>query len=93
MNQEVTSWQDTQKLLAFIVVIGFFALTFLWLFYPPKGDAGAMAVLNILIGADAAMAGTVIGFYFGSSRSAANKDETIKQLSLTPPTPPTPPKV
>jgi len=86
MNGEpTTSWQDTQKLLAFIVVVGFLGVVFLWFFDPPKGDNAELAVLNTLTGALGGFTGMIVTYYFGSSRSAANKDETLKQIALAAP--------
>lgn len=95
MNENVTSWQDTQKLLAFIIVGGFLTAVFLWMFLPPHGSESQVAVLNTLVGVLGGFAGTVVTFYFGNSRSNANKDETIKQIALgptPPPQTPSPPK-
>jgi hypothetical protein len=77
MNPSTTSWNDTQKLLAFIIVIAFVLVIFAWMFFPPKADQGTIAVLNMLIGALVGLAGTVATFYFGSSRGERMKDATI----------------
>jgi len=82
---DTTSWQDTQKLLAFIVVVGFLAVVFVWLFHPPAGDNSELAVLNTLIGSLGGFTAMIVTYYFGSSRSAANKDETLKQIALSAP--------
>lgn len=86
MNNPTTSWNDTQKLLAFVIVVALVAVIFVWMFFPPKGDAAAMAALQILTGALVASSGQVISFYFGNSRSSVAKDQTIATLSATPPT-------
>lgn len=86
MNNPTTSWNDTQKLLAFVIVIATVVVIFVWMFFPPKGDAGAMAALQILTGALVASMGQVVSFYFGNSRSSVAKDQTIATLSSTPPT-------
>ena len=79
-----TSWNDTQKLLAFVIVISTVIVIFVWMFFPPKGDAGAMAALQILTGALVASMGQVVSFYFGNSRASAAKDQTIATLSGAP---------
>lgn len=88
MNGTTTSWNDTQKILAFVIVIAFIVVILLWMFFPPGGTQGTLAVLNTLVGALVGMAGMVGTFYFGSSRGERNKDNTIVSLSQTPPAPP-----
>ena len=81
MNNTTTSWNDTQKLLAFIVVVAFIVIIMIWMFHPPATDAAATGVLNTLVGTLGGFAGMVVTFYFGSSRSAASKDSTIAALA------------
>ena len=83
--QQTTSWADTQKLLAFVIVIAFIVVIFTWMFFAPKSDAAATAVLNTLVGTLGGYAGMVVTWYFGSSRSSANKDQTIAALSAPQP--------
>ena len=79
--QQTTSWADTQKLLAFVIVVAFIVVIFTWMFFAPKADAAATAVLNTLVGTLGGYAGMVVTWYFGSSRASANKDATIAALS------------
>ncbi len=72
-----TSWNDTQKLLAFIVVCAFIIVIYIWMFHPPQTDAAATGVLNTLVGTLGGFAGMVVTFYFGSSRGERTKDTTI----------------
>ena len=81
MNPTTTSWSDTQKLLAFIVVIAFILVIFVWIFFPPKSDQATITVLNMMIGALVGLAGTVVTFYFGSSRGERTKDGTIGTIA------------
>ena len=74
MNGQTTSWNDTQKLLAFIVVVAFIAVILLWMFFPPHSDQASLSVLNMLVGALVGMASMVATFYFGSSRGERTKD-------------------
>ena len=83
--QQTTSWADTQKLLAFVIVVAFIVVIFTWMFFAPKSDAAATAVLNTLVGTLGGYAGMVVTWYFGSSRSSANKDQTIAALSAPQP--------
>jgi hypothetical protein len=75
------SWNDTQRLLAFIIVVAFIIVIVIWLFHAPTGDAGSNAVLNMLMGSLAAMAGGVVTFYFGSSKGSKDKDDTISSIA------------
>jgi hypothetical protein len=81
MNNTTTSWNDTQKLLAFIIVAAFILIIIGWLFFPPKIDAPSTAVLNTLVGTLGGFTGMVVTFYFGSSRSSTAKDSTIAALT------------
>ena len=83
--QQTTSWSDTQKILAFVLVVAFIVVIFVWMAVPPKADAGAVAVLNTLVGTLGSFAGMVVTFYFGSSRTSATKDQTIAALTTSPP--------
>lgn len=79
--QTTESWNDTQRLLAFIVVVALIIEILIWMFHPPVGDAGAMAVLNMLLGAHVGYVGAVITFYFGSSKGSKDKDDTISSIA------------
>jgi len=80
MQPITTPWSDTQKILALFLCIAFVVVIFVWMFFPPRSDQGATAVLNTLVGALSGFVGMVITFYFGSSRNANTKDNTIAQL-------------
>lgn len=71
-------WSDTQKMLALSVVGAFIITITLWMFFPPKGDPGSIAVLNTLVGALGSGFGMVLTYFFGSSKSSSDKDQTIK---------------
>lgn len=84
-----TSWNDTQKLLAFLIVGALVLVIFVMMFFPPKGDQAAIAVFTTLVGALVANAGGIVQFYFGNSRSATAKDATIATaLAQQSPNPP-----
>jgi len=96
MNQTTTTpWSDTQKILAVVLVGAFITIIVVWMFYPPHTDAASTAVLNTLVGTLGGMTTMVVSFYFGSSRNANTKDNTIAALvapdNAPPPTPPTVP--
>ena len=84
MPQEVTSWSDTQKLLAFILVAAFIIIILIWMVHPPDTNAASTSVLNTLVGTLGGFAGMVVTFYFGSSRTSATKDQTIAALTANP---------
>jgi hypothetical protein len=60
-------------LLAFAVITGTFALVFL-LFYAPIPDS-SHDLVNIALGALLTAFGTVLNYYFGSSKSSRDKDQ------------------
>lgn len=93
MPQPTTSWNDTQKLLAFIIVVSYVLVIFAWMFYAPKAGEAATAVLNTLVGTLGGYTAVVVTYYFGTSRSSAAKDQTIASLTThqTPTEPPVPP--
>ncbi len=90
-QQVTTSWNDTQKLLAFIVVSAFIIVIFVWMFHPPQTDAASTAVLHTLVGGLGGFTGMVLTFYFGSSRGERIKDAATAapKPTATSPTPPT----
>jgi len=68
----------SQYWLAGVVVLGFFALLFILAYTNiPKENKD---LLNMLIGAWVTSFTTVIGYYFGSSKSSSHKDETINKI-------------
>ena len=98
MLQPTTSWNDTQKLLAFVIVVAFITVIFVWMFFAPKSDAAATAVLNTLVGALAGYTGTVIMVLFPAivvpapTRTRPLPIWPIRQRRQFPPAPPpTPP--
>jgi len=75
-----TPWSDTQKILAVVLVGSFILIIIIWMFYPPNTNAASTAVLNTLVGTLGGMSTMVVSFYFGSSRNANTKDNTIAAL-------------
>lgn len=64
--------------LAWLIVIGFFALTSLMYFHPiPPQSVGP---INQLFGALVAGFAGVIGYFFGSSRGSAQKTEAMEKM-------------
>ena len=70
-----------QNALSLIVTCAFIGLIYVWIFFPPKGDPSAYALLNILIGALGTQFVTVMQYHFGSSKGSEDKTDTIKQLA------------
>ena len=64
--------------------IGIFAVIVIWIFHPPTGEPGQLAVLNTLVGALGAAFGMVVSYFFGSSSGSQQKDETISSLAAAP---------
>lgn len=83
MDTKVVNWSDTQKILALFIVGAFISVILIWIFFPPKGDAGSIAVLNTLVGTLGAGFGAVLTYFFGSSKSSSDKDDTIKTIAMS----------
>lgn len=83
-KREIAVRDKVPAILAAGVTIGFFGVLFWMLkFGLPKDVAGNEALL-LMVGALGAAWGNVIGYYFGSSRGSATKDETIKAAVTKP---------
>ncbi len=74
------TWTDTQQSIAFVIIGSTIVIILIWLFRPPTGTEGAMAVLNNLMGALLAAFGMVVAFYFGSSKGSKDKDEANTKM-------------
>ncbi len=48
-------------------------------------------MVNIFLGVEGTFSSGVVGYYFGSSKSSADKDVTIANSTLNQPAPPAPP--
>jgi hypothetical protein len=79
-HEQATGKSDTHLyVLAWILVGGFFSLLGCLLFVPiPNDQSGVVAML---FGALSAGFGSVVGFFFGSSRGSQDKSATILNLS------------
>lgn len=75
------TWTDTQQSLAYILNLSFILILMIWMFRPPSGDAGSMAILNSMIGILGAAVVGVNSFYFGSNKDSKSKDATINQMA------------
>ena len=76
-------WNDTQKIIALVITVSFILIVILWLFFPPGGDPGAIAVLNTLVGTLGSGFGAIVMYFFGSSKGSTEKDNTIKEMAAT----------
>lgn len=72
-----------QGMLASSVTGGFILILLVWMFFPPAGDPGSLAVLNTLTGSFATAFGVVVSFYFGSTKGSNEKDRTISTMAAT----------
>lgn len=75
------TWTDTQQTIAFFIIVATIIIILIWLFRPPTGSEGAMAVLNNLMGALLAAFGMVVNYYFGSSKGSKDKDEAQAKVA------------
>lgn len=77
------SWNIMQAVIGLIVVCGLFGVLTAWMLIAvfadtTKLDPGLMALLNILTGCVVTAAIAVVNYYFGSSKSSADKEENAK---------------
>lgn len=71
-----------QNSLSLIVTAAFIAALAAWMLHPPPDvNQTAMTVINMLLGALVAKFTTVVDYHFGSSKSAATKDDTISTMA------------
>lgn len=77
-------WSAMQATIGFGALCGFFANQAMWFYIainvPEAKDIspGVLAILNQLTGTTGALAGMVVGFYFGSSKGSQDKDDTTR---------------
>lgn len=67
-----------QLILGGLIVIGFFTLLVVLIFV--KIPTENKDIMNIVVGGLIGSFATIVGYYFGSSSSAAKKDETIGNM-------------
>lgn len=90
---ETAKW-NTLSFIACFSVVAAFLLLVLWTFYPPVGEAQQVfTMINTLAaGLFGTCVGSIFGYFFGSSSSSKEKDETISNMAKNPgggqPTPP-----
>jgi|ERR1700721_1032561 len=82
------SWADTQKILALLYSVAFIAVIILLIFTSPKADPQIFAVLTTLVGVLANQVGSIVSYYFGSTKNSQTKDQTISALSNNAPAAP-----
>lgn len=79
-RREVDSKDWTPRVLAFVIIGGFFAVVAYVLVKGLTGmDAAAAAFVGTLVGYVSAKAEQVVAYYFGSSSSSARKDTLLAQ--------------
>jgi hypothetical protein len=84
-----------KHVLAILIVVIFAGTIGVWLYRPPTGSEGAMAILNSLIGIEGSAFVAVVQYFFGSSSASQGKDAVISQMATnavsgTPPVVPLP---
>ncbi len=78
-QREVDSKDHTTKIMAFILVAGFFAIVWFMLLYdvPPQSQR----ILDMMLGSLMASFTGVVAYYFGSSKGSATKQELIDRMT------------
>ena len=65
-------------IVSLIIVTGFIGVMVTWMFFPPTGNAAALAVLNNLVGFLGFGFSSVCNYWLGSSASSAAKDASMR---------------
>ena len=64
---------------AIIIILAFF-LSYLLIFY--EVPAANRAILEVAFGLVLGWGGAIVGYFFGTSKSSAAKDQTIKTMTI-----------
>jgi hypothetical protein len=68
-----------QYALGTVIVVAFFVLLYILIKHEvPQANSG---LLNLIVGALLTSFATVVGYFFGSSKGSAEKDEQIRKLN------------
>lgn len=78
---DISNWG--RVLISIIVVVGFIAITVLYMTKKLEG-APVPEILSILLGALATNFTSVVGYWIGSSSSSAKKDEALANAAAKP---------
>jgi hypothetical protein len=76
-NREIQTHDVTPKVIAAVIISGFFALNVVLLYVPVPKDSAS--TIFQMVGTLSAAFGIVIGYYFGSSKSSDRKTELLAQ--------------
>jgi hypothetical protein len=80
-------WANPRTVIAFLTVIGCFSFLFVPIFHAIP--AANKDIIQLAAGSILTSLATVIGFYFGSSKSAADQQKTmLDNIATTPPAQP-----
>lgn len=74
MQSDAQEW--VKAAIAAIVVVGFVVLVFLLVFHALPDDS---PTITVMFGSLGTLAGAIVQYYFGSSRSSQLKDDTINK--------------
>lgn len=84
-NQKPWWVPETRAILAVFLVASVVCITFVVLLHPPASDN---QLAQVLVGALVTTGlAAIIGFYFGSSSSSKDKDDTINSMVIKQPIP------
>lgn len=87
-NGNSNRYNVMQAVVGLIVIVGLFGVIAAWMLIAlfsdaTKMDIGITTILTGLTGVVSTIAVQVVGYYFGSSKSSADKDDTAKQVAQT----------
>lgn len=81
-NREIQLKDWTPKVLAYVLVSGFFVVLGIMIFHGTPKDGGAEALL-VLLGALSTAFASIIAYYYGSSAGSAAKTDTLSKIAST----------
>ena len=70
-----------QNILAFVIVGSFIGMMVFWNIIPPPDNPNVLGMMQVLLGLLGAAATAVTAYYFGSSTSSKEKDNTIGDIA------------
>lgn len=85
MNTECSLRDWTFNVLAVLIIVGFFLVVYLVITGKmSNADPNLLVMIGSVIGYSSAKADQVVSYFFGSSKSSADKDKTISDMKTPP---------
>lgn len=76
-DRQIKTGDKTPNILAYIIIVGFFACFFTLFFYGSEVEGGVKDVLLAMVGLLGGLTAGVIAYFFGSSRGSKDKTDLL----------------